>query len=144
MFSRYTNYNVPKNYSGNRFQSNDAYETSTKTHTYDEYGAVSSSVSPTYEERITATNRLVDSEVYVEDEVQDITEENSSVLDNPSTDQVARTETSPSVLETLGDAFSKISSEDLLILCIIIFLSTDKSFNNNEIIILLALLLIYN
>ena len=132
MFSRYTNYNIPKNYSGNRFQANDAYETSTKTHTYDEYGAISSSVSPTYEERNTVAIQSVDNDVYLENGIEDMPEESPLEPENLPANQGAKSETSPSVFETLGDIFSKISSEDLLILCIIIFFQLTFQCSDTE------------
>ena len=147
MFSRYTSYNIPPNYSGNRFQKNNIYETTTKTHTADDFGAINSSVSPTFEESLSSASSFISQE-NLREENEDIVEYHEPIYEANDT-EILDTSSQKSkeknmVFETLGDIFSKIKSEDLLILCLIIFLSSEKGFNNNDIIILLSLLLVYN
>lgn len=147
MFSKYSNIDIPQNYSGNRFKNTQAYETTTKMHTPSDFSAVSSSVSPTYERQFfeDSTN-----EIEYENEIYD-TEEACLSCDEGQSEEISVPECSVissgcdssdnKGLSALHDIFSKISSEDLLLISLIIFLSVDKNINNNDIIILLSLLL---
>jgi hypothetical protein len=45
---------------------------------------------------------------------------------------------------SFNDIIKSIDAEDLLLICLIIFLSADSGINNNDIVILLSLLLAYH
>jgi len=149
MFSKYSGFDIPQNYSGNRFKKAPSYETSTKTHTSTEYSAIKSSVSPTYQNQISmneiiqndAENEAESENEYIEEEIQNpmlIRETAEEVCEIDTSDNDCNVEKKPF---QLNDILSKFNSEDLLLICLIVFLSLDKSINNSDIIILLSLLL---
>lgn len=132
MFSKYSETRVPPNYSGSRFKKADPYETETKAHRPSEYSAVKSSVSPTFEK----------SQPTEDPQIEDFA---PSYEENEPTEEIEPTEVpqdeTTSEAHPLGELLGKINKEDLLLICLIIFLSADKSLKNNDMIILLSLLL---
>lgn len=147
MFSKYSNIDIPQNYSGNRFKNANAYETTTKMHTPSDFSAVSSSVSPTYERQFFEDSSIeseYENEIYdTEDACLTCDEGHSEDISTSECNEIksACEESDNKGLSALHDIFSKISSEDLLLISLIIFLSVDKNINNNDIIILLSILL---
>ena len=138
MFSKYSE-KVPPNYGGSRFKRTEAYETETKSHKPSDFSAVKSSVSPSFEQ---AKPSVKDEELDYAEEF-DITDESmepyiesSEPLSSYEEQKNENNEKHP-----LSELFSKISAEDLLLICLILFLSADKSLKNNDMIILLSLLL---
>lgn len=135
MFSKYSSVEVPKNYSGNRFRQAQELKTETKTHFATNYSATKSSVSPSYHEQ----NSYID-------EVQDDIESKS--FEDESIEQVEDIEKTYDENQkstfSFNDIIKSIDAEDLLLICLIIFLSADSGINNNDIVILLSLLLAYH
>lgn len=138
MFSKYSNVEVPKNYSGNRFRNTREIQTETKTHSASTYSATKSSVSPIYQEQAS----------YIEDvqEVEDdiINEEESESIDQVDENEEASSSEKQKSSFSLADLLNGINAEDLLLICLIIFLSAESGINNNDIIIILSLLLAYH
>ena len=152
MFSKYTNIEVPQNYSGSRFKKTNELHTDMKTHTPSEFSAVKSSVSPIYQEQIYAyTDESEVNECYEDDCADtepcegDETQKNVDPVDENCENDCLRVESNKAT-SRLGfdEIFKNFNSEDLLLVCLIIFLSTNESSNNNDIIILLSLLLAYH
>lgn len=155
MFTRYSGFSVPQNYSGNRFKRGATEEMNMKTHRPEDVGgAVKSSVSPIYSERASA-----DEGAYNYDDIEFDESSNQKDIDSSELSQNSESLVSVSDFEerkdnekclnnaknlTLGDVFSHIKSDDLLLISLIIFLSSDKKVNNSDIILILALLLLYH
>ena len=137
MFSKYSE-KVPPNYGGSRFKRTEAYETETKSHKPSDFSAVKSSVSPSFEQaKPTVRDEALD---YAEE--FDITnEENEPYIESSETSLAYEEANESAEKHLLSELFSKISTEDLLLICLILFLSADKSLKNNDMIILLSLLL---
>lgn len=137
MFTRYSNIDIPQNYSGSRFNKQVIEDTETKIHSTPIQGATKSSVSPTFEynKAIIAEEEKIDEvSVPVEDDI-------SSIEENANNDNK---DNSLSVLSQFTDYFKRINSDDLLLIALIIFLLNDHNMNNNDIIIILSLMLIYH
>ncbi|MBQ4510444.1 MAG: hypothetical protein II984_06935 [Clostridia bacterium] len=149
MFTRYSNIEIPKNYSGNRFKKTIIEDTTMKTHENDMQGAVKSSVSPTYSEHL-YQNEVDSSNISNDNDAfefqNDVTEQELEINDDIAEGQDSEianhnTEKSKSSIVPFLDYFKDIKSDDLLLILLIIFLASDKSSHNNDIIMLLALLL---
>lgn len=131
MFSKYSETRVPPNYGGSRFKKSDPYETETKTHRPSEFSAVKSSVSPSFEQAQPVEEIFIEEEEIIQEEneqAEELTVEASKA-------------NAPEQKHSINELFNNINAEDLLIICLIIFLSADKSLRNNDVIILLSLLL---
>lgn len=137
MYSKYSGIEVPQNYSGSRFRKGYELKTETKTHTASEYSATKSSVSPVYQEQV---------ELYSED--NSYLEENEPILEEncDRVDEIEKKEecSEKSELSFIHELLKSISIDDLLLICLIIFLCADENINNNDVIILLSLLLAYH
>ncbi len=148
MFSKYSNVEVPRNYSGNRFRQGQELKTETKTHPATNYSATKSSVSPAYHEQVASIEENEENEC----ESSNAICEECELKNEENVDHVCENEENPaqSCEEcqrssfSLGDILKGINSEDLLLICLIIFLSADGGINNNDIVILLALLLAFH
>ena len=158
MFTRYSDIDVPKNYSGNRFKKSSFEDTTMKTHESEMQSATNTSVSPTFNERYNhidyQTNKFqiqnkandVNNEIYRNVNEQDYfatSNDNNNILEEK---QVScrfndSNKDSATGFGSIIDYLKDIKSDDLLIILIIILLASDKSTSNNDIIILLALLL---
>lgn len=158
MFSKYSSIRVPQNYSGNRFKGGYDLPTETKTHSPSDNSAVKSSVSPVYQEQLDA---YMGNESESEEEYSYIEEENDSYNDTSEAnseqeipdpvDKNSQKECNQSDSckvdgkhSAFDELLKKFNSEDLLLVCLIIFLSADAGIENNDIIILLSLLLAYH
>lgn len=137
MFSKYSNVEVPKNYSGNRFKHNYELQTETKTHVASTYSATKSSVSPAYQEQASYIENAQENDILNEEE------EIESANQADENEEALSNENQKSSF-SLTDLFNGINAEDLLLICLIIFLSADSGINNNDIIIILSLLLAYH
>ena len=147
MFTRYSDIDIPKNYSGSRFKMSQIEDTTMKVHSSDMQGAVKSSVSPTYNEHL---NQFIPQDSYnysqkseeIANNVNEVMNEDNysenELTTFPQEDKIA--ENNRSLLPTF-DFLKNINSDDLLIILLIIVLASDKSALNNDIIIILALLL---
>ena len=144
MFTRYSGIDIPHNYSGNRFRKADSDNLDMKIHKNHTQGAIKSSISPSFEKELSnfteqnaeaeLNSNLGDAALVSIDEQAEI--ENSDTVDVSD----SNSSTTPSI----NDFLKSISSDDLLIIALILFLATDKNVENNDIIILLALLLAYH
>lgn len=152
MFTKYNNVTVPKNYSGNRFRSS-AEEIPMKTHRADAISqstGIKTSVSPFYHslneplvEEKPSPN--VDLSYYEENDL-DINE-SVEITDTPSakSDQSKSFPTSHfNGLDSLSKLFDNTSSDDLLLLSLILLLAGDDGKNRIDTITLLALLLMHH
>ena len=146
MFTRYSEVNIPENYSGNRFRGITAEDTSTKVHKNEVYEASTSSVSPTFNTHINMQNSHAEhndielKSLEIEDNrAQDDSEAMVSLQNDNTEKRNIFQELTP-----FSKYLSKINGEDLLLIALIIFLSSDKNRSNNDVIILLALLLVYH
>lgn len=160
MFTRYSGIDVPQNYSGNRFRNKSIEDTGMKIHTNQTQGAIKSSVSPSFEQRLQNEQGLKnDDEItFEEPEIVDDVVENqdndiSDIIDasDENDELIVSQKSEPNSKSILGDLnlspitefLKSISGEDLLLIALIIFLASDKNVSNNDIIILLALLLVH-
>ena len=152
MFTKYNNVTVPKNYSGNRFRSS-AEEIPMKTQRADAISqstGIKTSVSPFYHslneplvEEKPSPN--VDLSYYEENDL-DINE-SVEITDTPSakSDQSKSFPTSHfNGLDSLSKLFDNTSSDDLLLLSLILLLAGDDGKNRIDTITLLALLLMHH
>ena len=165
MFTRYSNIEIPKNYSGNRFKTNIIEDTTMKIHESEIRSDIKTSVSPTYNEWIYANNNsshypITDTsqeenlnfddketnkntDEFFEKNYQKFTENNQIDNVNHSTEAINFSEKKNELFDfsQIPEFFKNIKNDDLLLIVLIIFLASDKSVANNEVIILLALLL---
>ena len=149
MFTRYSDIEIPQNYSGNRFSRQGIEDTTTKIHAPTIQGASKSSVSPSFE-----MNRFSGG---YQDSVDN---DDSEINDNLSVSEEIPTEyegdfTAPSVdkdtnhhefsqsLSQITGYLKKLKNDDLLLIGLIAFLASEKSVSNNDAIIILVLLLMY-
>ncbi len=132
MFSKYSETRVPPNYGGSRFKKSDPYETETKSHRPSEYSAVKSSVSPSFKQSSPEDQPSIEEADIIQDENKQVDE---VILDDAPKEEPSEKN------QPLSELFNSINTEDLLLICLIIFLSADKSLKNNDMIILLSLLL---
>ncbi len=156
MFTRYSNIEIPKNYSGNRFKKTIIEDTTMKTHENEMQGAIKSSVSPTYSEHlyqneldnsdISNHSDAVDNNISKEEDDRNIIENDiNEDTENNQGDECANCdlekEKSKLSLAPIFDYLRDIKSDDMLLILLIIILASDRSAQNNDIIMLLALLL---
>ena len=159
MFTRYSEIDIPKNYSGNRFKKTSFEDTTMKTHENEMQSATNTSVSPTFKERFNHNDyhankfyQTEDNTETVSNEInQSINEQNSLIVDDKDNSfleekQVNYSTNNSNIDSKLGinsifDYLKDVKSDDLLIILLIILLASDKSSSNNDVIILLALLL---
>ena len=156
MFTRYSDIDIPKNYSGSRFKKTSFEDTTMKTHENEMQSATNTSVSPTFKERFSHSDYHANKLYQLEDNTEAISKEiNPSVnKQNPllveesflEEKQVNYSTNNSNIDSKLGinsifDYLKDVKSDDLLIILLIILLASDKSSSNNDIIILLALLL---
>lgn len=150
----FTRYNVPKNYSGNRFSVNQ-YETETKTHSAQ---GSKTSFSPSFNQEKTNTpsgeienspfftvdnddsteeirENDLNNDIVLENEI--LEDDNESKNDNEAKDNSALNEFKSSFLSL----FNGIKKDDLMLIFLIILLSNEE---NPTPPLLLALLLLYS
>lgn len=149
----FTRYNVPKNYSGNRFSVNQ-YETETKTHTAQ---GSKTSFSPSFnqEKTYTSPNEIKNSPFFTvsDDDVTEEIRENDSTNDTLSENEILENDIeSKSINETKQNSalnefkasalslFNGIKKDDLMLIFLILLLSNEE---NPTLPLLLALLLLY-
>jgi hypothetical protein len=147
MYSRYSGIKLPQNYSGSRF----VRETETKLHTASTLSGVKSSHSPSFVTSSKASP-LQKAESLSEDDCENEEPQNASVISNDTYadydlqkkhDEVRKV-SSPSLDDgfSLKSIFENISSEELLILGIILLIATDKDGLSDSALWILALLLL--
>lgn len=159
MFTRYSDIDIPKNYSGNRFRKSQYEDTTMKTHENEMQGAINTSVSPTFKDRLNHSdypaNKLYQShhniDIVSDDINQPVNEQNSLMSDTNDSSLSEEAHLNYSIndsknnsqlgISSILDYIKDIKSDDLLIILLIILLASDKASSNNDIIILLALLL---
>lgn len=157
MFSKYSSIEVPQNYSGSRFRKSQEIKTETKTHPATDYSATKSSVSPTYKDRTESCTEAQNDYCESPSPCDDCTESysccdcESDCIDSEDTSYSCEDENKSCERKDdtkqgflLGDMLANINKEDLLLICLIIFLSADGGISNNDIIILLSLILAYH
>lgn len=151
MYSRYSNIKLPQNYSGSRF----SVETETKLHKPPELTGIKNAHSPSFVTSIKkeSINERDDDFIdedndeisYEEDYFENTYDESSS--SNEPQEIEASVPAQKSVrggfdLSLIKGIFDKISSEDLLILGVILLIATDSSGISDSAIWILALLLL--
>ena len=148
MYSRYSDFSIPKNYSGSRFSSID--DTSTKLHRGEIGGASKSSHSPTFiaprkDDEIQSENDEL-SESFDENYTVDI---NESVNDSTEVAcEVSKPKDDKQDLKSAFDfssiksLFSSVDKDELIILGLILLLISDAEQENEDVIALLVMLLL--
>lgn len=149
MFTRYSDIEIPQNYSGSRFSKQFAEDTTTKIHTSTIQGASKSSVSPSFEmSRLGEAYQAPEADDNVEyfnDEAifDDISDEDNNEFTASS---VNKDENHSEISESLSQItgyLKRLKNDDLLLIGLIAFLANENSVSNNDIIIILVLLLMY-
>ncbi len=155
MFSKYSSIEVPQNYSGSRFRKSTELKTETKTHPATDYSATKSSVSPTFKE---STEPYIDTHngscelPSPSEECMDSNCPKGDCANEGENDCYCEDECNSCKIcdeskqhgSLLSDLLGNIKTEDLLLICLIIFLSADGGISNNDIIVLLSLILAYH
>lgn len=168
MFTKYTDIDLPKNYSGSRFKQSLA-DTRMKTHRAQDISAsapsIKTAVSPSFQDIIdkTAKAAAVDEqpeEIYVNNDIiEEITDQEAEKSDEKAEDafnslpieaQPRHNEESNNDFFSLfkasglGKLLSNKSKDDFLLIALIALLASDGSGDNLDAIVLLALLLLYS
>lgn len=169
MFTRYEGTNIPQNYSGSRFRSNEAPKEAVHS-TQQMANAVKSSVSPTFENAISLSQELNRDIIFApisdNDEDEPLSDEATTdvgdmeeVLDNEDisySESEARSTPEKQPLDSpksylnqintssIGQFLKHLKSDDLLLISIIVILASEKALSSYDTIILLALLLVYH
>ena len=146
MYSRYSGIKLPQNYSGSRF----VRETETKLHTASTLSGVKSSHSPSFVTSSKASP-LQKAESLSEDDCENEEPQNASVISNDTYadydmqkkhDELSEVSSSSENCFSIKSIFENISSEELLILGIILLIATDKDGLSDSALWILALLLL--
>lgn len=159
MFTKYTDIDLPKNYSGNRFKQAIP-DTKMKTHRAQDSSAynsvVKTAVSPSFQDIIDKTAKESDSEPIEEDDknitvsTEEAPLENTTEADIPIDAPPRGGEKMDENLlrlfkeSGLGRLLNNKSRDDFLLIGLIALLASDGAGDNLEAIILLALLLLYS
>lgn len=163
MFTRYSNIEIPQNYSGNRFKKNPIEDTTMKIHESEIKNEIKTSVSPTYNDWIYTKNSpsfsqitntspkeninldIQNDNIHLEKTPNETTNKDNSQLFNTdfNDDSLAENKVASKKYDftQILNHLKRIKNDDLLLVILIIFLASDKNIANNEVIILLALLL---
>ena len=152
MFTRYSGIDVPNNYSGNRFKKTIIEDTTMKIHENEVKSDIKTSVSPTYNDWLYSNNDKssfndtseITQEYNTFDEDLNKNEsyensENEKISSNIQAKELLKEENHN--LERIKNYLKSIKTDDLILILMIIFLTSDKNADNNDVIILLALLL---
>ena len=169
MFTKYTDIDLPKNYSGSRFKHTLA-DTKMKTHRAQDVSlsvpAFKTAVSPSFQDIIDKTAKatkvdeqpeelyanndttaeLTDQEAEKSDEKADAAFKDSLPIDaHPRHDEGSNTDFfSLFKASGFGKLLSNKSKDDFLLIALIALLASDGSGDNLDAIVLLALLLLYS
>ena len=165
MFTRYSNIDIPKNYSGSRFKKAPIEDTTMKIHESDFQNEVKTSVSPTYSNWVNSNKKLPFSEITdtsleeslisgaenSEDNIEIVSKKTENSTDNNTVfreedcikDNVGQSlnQNKNFIINQITDFLKSLKHDDLLLIILITFLASDKNSANNEIIIFLAILL---
>ncbi len=154
MFTRYTGVDIPQNYSGNRFRKDLYEDTEMKVHSSSTEGAVKSSVSPSFEQRLNYQSNVMkkdetienatENDIFYQDEEENNKEQPHNDSEQEKNDNIQHSKSILKELSPFSEYLKNIKSDDLLLIALIIFLASEKNGSNGDVIILLALLLIYH
>lgn len=152
MFTKYTNVNVPKNYSGSRFSKPP--ETEMKTHRAQDASpsnTVKTSVSPYFhntQEYLSSTDKAIETDsivnfaIHSDDDITNIdTASPESIQEEVYEDE--STSVVPSSITELSKILKNIKGDDILLLALILIFATDNGEGNPDILLILSLLLLY-
>ena len=149
MFTRYKGIEIPQNYSGNRFR-NEAPITETKTHKPSVSSSAKTSISPSFESVLKHGTFQPIEEQIVEDvsdfyENEVISEENPPIMieESPSEGKDKERTLFDDFKPLVSSVLKNVSSEDLLLLSLIILLMSEGNEDSNDVILPLLLLFLY-
>lgn len=141
MYSKYSGFSIPQNYSGSRFSP--ASEPQTKTHRGEVGGATRHAHSPTFVSQNAEPEELYDEQDFIaqENPLNDIVE---MLTPNEPQEIFSEEDTASDVNNEpfIEKLFRSLDKDQLLILALIILLMTDGDEKNNDIVFLLAILLL--